>query len=410
MGRVVIVGGGAAGVFAAIFAAHGGSEVLVLEKGPRPLTKVAISGGGRCNVTHDCRDPHEMTRFYPRGGRELLGPFTRFGVDDTVDFFLAQGVNLKTESDGRMFPVTDESDTVTGALLAACLLAQVDIRPRVTVQTARREGTEFLVTLSTGDVVACDRLLIASGGMRSREGARLPARFGHSIIEPVPSLFTFHVDDSRLRDLAGVSVPDARVEVVGVRGLVQRGPLLITHWGLSGPAVLKLSAWGALDLWSRDYKFEILVDWIPAAGSEGLAEAVAVARKENPRRQVARGPLLDLPKRLWERLVVAAGVDRGRIYAELSRAEMQALSDQLRESRLRVDGKSLNKDEFVTCGGVALGEVDFRTMESRLVPGLYFAGEVLDIDGVTGGFNLQAAWTTGYLAGRAMSGAVEEDL
>ncbi len=401
--EVVIIGGGASGIFAAIHAAEAGARVTVLEKSPKPLTKVEISGGGRCNVTHACQDPRELVLSYPRGGRELRGPFSRWHVRHTIDWCAAHGIVLKTEDDGRMFPVTDSSRTVVDAMLAAATCAGATLRTKCGAASARSDGERFVVTLESGEDLACDRLLVATGGMRGGLGARLAETFGHTVLEPVPSLFTFHITDPRLVDLAGVSVPDARVQVVGVKSLTQRGPLLVTHWGLSGPAVLKLSAWGARELWSRDYTFELQVDWTPTQSQDAPAEAIAKARREHPRKHVVTGPLLDLPKRLWERLVAAAAIPETRIWTELTKVETRTLIAQARESRFAVTGKSLNKDEFVTCGGIPLTEVDLRTMESKRTPGLYFAGEVLDIDGVTGGFNLQAAWTTGYLAGTAMA-------
>lgn len=403
--RVVVVGGGAAGMFAAIRAAERapGLRVTVLEKSRDLLQKVAISGGGRCNVTHDCRDPRELARFYPRGGRELRGPLSRFAAQETIDWFAARGVALKTEPDGRMFPVTDDSATITGCLLDAARRAGVEILTRRTVREAREAAGGFAVTVEDGEVYTGRALLLATGGMRGGGGRELAASFGHTIVEPVPSLFTFHVDDPRLADLAGLAVPDAAVRVAGEKDLHQRGPLLVTHWGLSGPAVLKLSAWGARRLAALDYTFDLVVDWLPERAPDGVTALLASMRDEHPRRHAATTPLGALPKRLWERLVAAAGVPADRIWAELRREEARALAAELREGTYRVAGKSLNKDEFVTCGGVPLTEVDLRRMESRLVEGLFFAGEVLDVDGVTGGFNLQAAWTCGWIAGEAMA-------
>ncbi len=402
----LVVGGGAAGMFAAIRAAELAPDlrVTVLEKGRELLQKVAISGGGRCNVTHDCRDPRELVKFYPRGGRELRGMFSRFAAQDTIDWFAARGVALKTEADGRMFPVTDDSATITGCLLDAARAAGVVILTRRQVRAARRDTHGFAVEIADGETMSADRLLIASGGMRGGGGREIAAGFGHTIAEPVPSLFSLHLEDARLRDLAGLSVEDVEVRVAGVKDLRSRGPLLVTHWGASGPAVLKLSAWGARALAERDYTCELLLDWLPAVAAPEVAALIAAARTAHPRRQVAGAPLGDLPRRLWERLAAAAGVPEGRTWSELRREEAQALTAQLKAGSYRVAGKTLNKDEFVTCGGVPLGEVDLRRMESRLVTGLFFAGEVLDIDGITGGFNLQAAWTGGWIAGQGLAG------
>ncbi len=409
--QVVIVGGGAAGVFAAVRVAEldPTAEVTLLEKGRDLLQKVTISGGGRCNVTHDCRDPRDLVTHYPRGARELRGPLTRFGPQQTIDWFAARGVPLKTEADGRMFPTTDKSTTVTGCLIDAARAAGVRIFTKRPVRGAVREDQRFLVIAGDGERYPADRLLIASGGMRGGGGKELAMGFGHGVVPPVPSLFTFHIDDPRLADLAGLAVPEVglRVEDAGGEGrsgLANRGPLLVTHWGVSGPGVLKLSALGARELCERDYRFTLVVDWLPAVAREETAANLAALRTGHPRRLVMKDVLADLPRRLWERLVTAAGIPADRTWAELRKAEARALAGQLREARFAVDGKSLNKDEFVTCGGVPLGEVDLRRMESRKQPGLFFAGEVLDIDGVTGGFNLQAAWTGGWLAGMAMVG------
>jgi len=402
--EIVIVGGGAAGMFAAVRAAELAptARVTVLEKGRDLLQKVTISGGGRCNVTHDCRDPRVLVAHYPRGERELRGPFSRFGPQDTIDWFAARGVPLKTEADGRMFPVTDKSATVTGCLIDAARAAGIRILTKRPVRGAVREDDRFLVTAGDGERYPADRLLLATGGMRGGGGKELAQGFGHGIVPPVPSLFTFHIADARLADLAGLAAADVHVRVDGVRGLENRGPLLVTHWGVSGPGVLKLSALGARELCERDYRFTLVVDWLPRHGREETPGHIAELRAANPRRRVAAHVLADLPRRLWERLVTAAGIPPDRIWSELRKQEARALALQLREARFAVDGKSLNKDEFVTCGGVPLPEVDLRRMESRKQPGLFFAGEVLDIDGVTGGFNLQAAWTGGWMAGAAM--------
>ena len=404
--RVIIVGGGAAGIFAAVRAAELAPDlqVTVLEKNRDLLQKVAISGGGRCNVTHDCRDPRELIGFYPRGRRELRGMFARFAAQDTIDWFESRGVPLKTESDGRMFPTTDDSTTVIECLLGAARIAHVEILTRRTVVEARHDGEHFEVLLQDGAEMSADRLLVATGGMRGAGSRLLATAFGHTIAEPVPSLFTFHIQDPRLKELAGLAVPDAAVRVVGEKNLTSRGPLLVTPWGLSGPGVLKLSALGARRLAELDYAFELQVDWLPDQTPDQTAALIAETRRDAPRRHPSTTPLTGLPRRLWERMTAAAGIPTDRIWAELRRDESHALVAQMRESRFHVDGKSLNKDEFVTCGGVPLKELDLRRMESKRVPGLHFAGEMIDIDGVTGGFNLQAAWTGGWIAGEALAG------
>lgn len=404
--RVIIVGGGAAGIFAAITCAERapGAAVLVLEKGPQFLAKVRISGGGRCNVTHACFDPREFAARYPRGGRALLGPFHRFQARDTVAWFESRGVKLKTEGDGRMFPVTDSSQTIIDCLLGAARAAGVELRANTGVEriTRRAEGG-FDLTLTSGAMLSCDRLLLALGGCRTAALGQLAVSLGHTLEAPVPSLFAFHIETPWLRELAGISVETVKVSVPG-KDLIERGPLLITHWGVSGPAVLRLSAWGARVLHERDYRFPLRVNWLPQFSSDAILVEFAARRQGQGARCVVNAPIAPLSARLWERLVAAAGLGREQRWADLSRAAQQQLLRQLTDTELPVAGKSLNKDEFVTCGGVRLGEVHFKTMASRLCPGLFFAGEMLDIDGITGGFNFQAAWTTGFLAGETMAG------
>ena len=403
--RVIIVGGGAAGIFAGITCAERvpDAAVTVLEKGPQFLAKVRISGGGRCNVTHACFDPREFAARYPRGGRALLGPFHRFQARDTVAWFESRGVKLKAESDGRMFPVTDSSQTIIDCLLGAARAAKVELRANTGVeQITRRAEGGFAVTLTSGATLSGDRLLLALGGCRTPAAGQLAVSLGHTLEAPVPSLFALHSETPWLRELAGISVETAEASVPGTE-LNERGPLLITHWGVSGPMVLRLSAWGARVLHARDYRFSLRINWLPHLSDEAILAEFAARRRGQGARCVANGPIAPLSARLWERLVAAAGLGREQRWADLSRAAQQQLLRQLTGTELPVTGKSLNKDEFVTCGGVRLGEVHFKTMESRRCPGLFFAGEMLDIDGLTGGFNFQAAWTTGFLAGEAMA-------
>jgi predicted Rossmann fold flavoprotein len=407
--HIIVIGGGPAGVFAAITCAEAApaARVTVLEKGPEFLAKVRISGGGRCNVTHACFEPRELAERYPRGGRTLIGPFKRFQPRDMIAWFESHGVELKTENDGRMFPVTDDSRTIVDCLLRAAKTAGVKLLARRGVErvTRRTEGG-FDLTLDGGDMLSCDCLLLAAGGCRTAEEGSLVVKLGHTLEPPVPSLFTFHVETPWLRALAGVSVESAEVSVP-VAALRERGALLVTHWGLSGPAILRLSAWGARALHGLDYRFPLHVNWLPHLGAEAVAAALQSRRGEQPARLVVNTLVPPLPARLWEQLVLAAGVTRDTRWAALTRAAQHRIVQQLIRTELPVTGKSMNKEEFVTCGGVRLGEVDFKTMESRVCPGLYLAGEVLDVDGITGGFNFQAAWTTGWIAGRAMAGNSE---
>ena len=437
--QIIIVGGGAAGFFAAIAAAESGATVTLLEKSARFLDKVRISGGGRCNVTHACFEPNEFATRYPRGERALLAPFRKFSARDTVEWFSARGVALKTESDGRMFPVTDNSQTIVDCLMNAAQNAGVKLRLYCTVEAiAKTADGRFELTIASrvssfpalgrrqasggneaphpgphpvgrgegGDSatakIYADKLLLATGGCRAAAAGQLAVALGHQLEPPVPSLFTFQIESAWLRSLAGVSLALAEVAVPAAQ-LRERGPLLVTHWGLSGPAVLKMSAWGARTLHGLDYRFTLFVNWLPEFSAAQITEEFQARRQAAGARLVVNVPLSPLTARLWEQLVLAAGIARDRRWSALTRSEMHALGQQLTRSEFPVTGKSLNKDEFVTCGGVKLKEVDFKTMESRVCPGLFFAGELLDIDGITGGFNFQAAWTTGFIAGRAMA-------
>ena len=403
--RVIIVGGGAAGFFAAIACAEQLGDrgtVTLYESTANPLAKVRVSGGGRCNVTHACFEPRELLKRYPRGGRELLGAFSRWQPRDTVTWFAERGVETKTEEDGRMFPVTDDSATIADCLLQAAEKAGVKLVTSLGVRAVEKLGDGFWLTLTDGTNERCEKLLLATGGNRSSVGFTIAEKLGHTIEPLVPSLFTFHIDDARLVGLSGVSVENA---VVSVRGTKLRtdGPLLITHWGLSGPAVLKLSAWGARELAAMNYEFPLVVNWAPPHTRDSLVREFGDVRGKNPRKQIATWSPLAMPQRLWERLVTSSGIAATTPWAQVGNAALGTLATQLTAADLPVVGKSLFKDEFVTCGGVKLSEVDFKTMQSRVCPGLHFAGELLDIDGVTGGFNFQAAWTTGWLAGQAMA-------
>jgi predicted Rossmann fold flavoprotein len=406
--RIAVIGGGAAGFFGAIAAAEAAPDahVTLYEASAHPLAKVRISGGGRCNVTHACFEPRDLVANYPRGARELLGPLHRFGPRDTVAWFAQRGVELKTESDGRMFPVTDNSATIIDALQTAATRAGVHVRLRCAVRAiTRADGGGFAIETSSGDEGArVDRVLIATGGGKTSGGLAIAQTLGHTVTPLAPSLFTFHIGDERLRGLEGLAAPSAELSVPCTK-LRARGPVLVTHWGLSGPAVLRLSAWGARELHDAEYRFTLAVNWIAPRTREDVARGFDEMRREHGRKRVTSTHLFDVPSRLWERLAIAAGIAAETVWAALPRASSDALIDQVVESSFVVGGKSMNKEEFVTCGGVSLREVDFRTMESRVCPGLFFAGEVLDIDGITGGFNFQSAWTTGWIAGRAMAGS-----
>jgi predicted flavoprotein YhiN len=444
---VIVVGGGAAGFFAAITCAEAApdAEVTVLERGPQFLSKVRISGGGRCNVTHACFDARELTARYPRGGRALLAPFKNFQASDTVAWFESRGVKLKTEADGRMFPVSNSSETIIDCLMNASKAAGVQLQLNCGVDRVARRAGGFEVTIAnktsspspppreerggvrrpiqiseqaprpgplpavrgegeimTGEKIVCGRLLLATGGCRAAVAGQLAVSLGHTLEPPVPSLFTFHIESPWLRSLAGISVEPVEVSVPSVK-LRERGPLLVTHWGLSGPAILRLSAWGARSLHKLNYRFPLFVNWLPELSAEKIVREFQARREASGAKLVVNVPLAPLPARLWEQLVLAAGIARDTRWSALTRSQTHALAQQLARTEFSVTGKSLNQDEFVTCGGVRLAEVNFKTMESKVYPGLFFAGELLDIDGITGGFNFQAAWTTGWLAGKAMA-------
>jgi predicted Rossmann fold flavoprotein len=401
--NVAVIGGGAAGFFSAIKCAETNpkARVTIYEKGAHVLTKVRISGGGRCNVTHSCFDPKALVTHYPRGHRELLGPFHKFQPRDTVKWFESRGVALKTEDDGRLFPTTDASITIINALKDAADKAGVTVRTQASPASVTTESPRaFRIVFSSGETATCQRLLLASGS--GDGGYALATSLGHTLEAPVPSLFTFNIPDKRLRDLSGISVESAEIKIIGT-DLKQKGPVLITHWGLSGPAVLKLSAWGARVLYDKQYQARVQVNWLGI--DRGPAdEKIRHFKKNNAKKSIPTHSPFPIPQRLWERLSLSSGLTASDIWADLSNVQIDKLLDALCASSYALSGKSTFKDEFVTCGGVRLDEVDFTTMESKRCPGLYFAGEILDIDGVTGGFNFQSAWTTGWLAGQAMGG------
>jgi predicted Rossmann fold flavoprotein len=403
---LVVIGGGAAGFFGAIAAAESAykaHKILIVEKSPKVLSKVRISGGGRCNVTHACFDPRIFSTHYPRGEKELIGPLNRWSSTDTIDWFQGHGVPLKAEPDGRMFPTTNDSQTIIDCLETAVTQSGIEVRLQTSVSSIRYKAKSeypFSIELKGGKKLEARKVLLATGGTRSADTVRLIEELGHTTQGAVPSLFTFNIKDAALQDLAGVSVEEVKLSIPRI-DLQSKGPLLITHWGLSGPAILKLSAWGARKLHTVDYRFTLSVNWVPNRDLPAIFKSL---RNTHGKRTVAlRSPIPELPKRLWERLVKLTRLPESTAWAQLSKAQELAIMHQLTGSQWEVDGKSLNKEEFVTCGGVELHEVNLKTMESRLIPGLYFAGEVLNIDGITGGFNFQNAWTTGHLAGIAIS-------
>lgn len=409
-----MLGGGAAGFFGAIACAEANPDiqVLLLEKTGKLLGKVRISGGGRCNVTHACDTPAQLVAHYPRGSKQLKAAFQQFGVADTIAWFAKRGVQLKTEPDGRMFPTTDSSETIARALEVAAHQAGVRIVTNTSVEEIQPLASgEFQLKISgsgtnqLGGSLRVECLLVATGGNPKSANYDWLRALGHTIAEPVPSLFTFNVPNSPLSELMGVSVPHARVVLAGEK-LQYEGPLLITHWGVSGPAVLKLSAWGARRLSELGYVGTALINWIPAFTEETLRPWLQQFRQDNGKKTVASNPQFGLPQRLWRNLTEQAGIAAETRWSDLPAKAQNRLLELLLRTPLAVRGKTTYKEEFVTCGGVILDEVDLKTMQSRRVSGLHFAGEVLDIDGITGGFNFQAAWTTGFLAGQALAASV----
>lgn len=395
--KLVIIGGGAAGIFVAAACAEnsGNLEIIVLEKTRQLLSKVRISGGGRCNVTHAQFDPRKLTSNYPRGSKELLGPFHRFQPRDTIAWFHQHGVELKTEEDGRIFPITDNSATIINCLLSTAKKEGVDIRSEQSVRSIQMDGNRFVLHLDNQESLECDFLILATGSHPI--GRQLASSLGHSIVPPVPSLFTFNVPASPLHDLSGVAVEDAEISLKD-SPFKQRGSLLITHWGFSGPAALKLSAWAARDLHSRDYRTEIYVNWAPSFTKDEAYELLCKIKQEKPKRSLDGENPFHLPMNLWKRLLTLSGIALVSPLGHIPHKDLIELAQTLNRSSFIQEGKTTYKQEFVTCGGVALKEIDFKTMESRIVKNLFFAGEILDIDGVTGGFNFQNAWTTAYLA------------
>lgn len=406
--KVVVIGGGAAGFFGAIACAqaNAAAEVLLLEKSNKLLAKVRVSGGGRCNVTHHCFVPSILARQYPRGAKQLKEAFKIFGAAETVDWFAQRGVQLKAEADGRMFPVTDNSETIVNCLLQEARRVGVQVRSGASVThiepVTNADRSRFILHLSSGESITADKILVSTGGNPKDTAYDWLRALGHLVQEPVPSLFTFNVPGSPLLELQGVSVPKAKVQVAGQK-LTYEGPLLITHWGYSGPAVLKLSAWGARIFHDLRYTFTALISWVPEFTEETLREQLQHYRQAHPKKTVATNALFGLPQRLWKSLTQLAEVPAEIRWADLPAKNANRLVEALLRMPADVKGKTTFKEEFVTCGGIDLTQVNMRTMESRLQPGLYFAGEVLDIDGITGGFNFQAAWTTGYLAGISMA-------
>ncbi|MFT5217277.1 MAG: putative Rossmann fold flavoprotein [Glaciecola sp.] len=397
---VIVVGGGAAGFFAAINIAEQNPKlkVAILERGKEGLQKVRISGGGRCNVTHAEFIPSELVLNYPRGEKELLGPFHQFMTGDTIEWFEKRGVELKIEEDGRMFPISNSSQTIIDCFLNEAKKHKVEVLYNHSVKSIQKEENLWNLEASQGDFSA-EKLLIATGS--NPKIWKLLENLGHTISQPVPSLFTFDIKDERIKDIPGVVALNVDVKVLGT-DLWSEGPLLITHVGMSAPSILKLSAFGAIELAKRNYNFEIEVNFIRQAFDDCL-DLLKDLKHELAKKSVFKSTQFELPKRLWHKLVLASDMDKETRWADLNRQQLENLALQLTQAVFKVDGKSTFKEEFVTAGGIDLKEINFKTFESKLHSNLYFAGEIINVDAVTGGFNFQNAWTGAYIVAKSIS-------
>lgn len=399
--KFVIIGGGAAGYFAAINAAETNPEldVIILEGSNKVLQKVKVSGGGRCNVTHACFTPNELIEFYPRGKKELRGPFYQFMTGDTMQWFEDRGVPLKIEDDNRVFPESNSSQSIINCFQESAQKSGVQIKLSSRVDAIKKEGDHFIIKTNS-DMIKADFVLVASGS--NAKVWQILTDLGHSIISPVPSLFTFNINDTILKEIPGLSVPFGTVKIVGSK-LESEGPILITHWGLSGPGILKLSAWGALELHEKNYQFDIEVNWLNEKFEEVLNHLKEV-KKGAPKKLIGNFSIYNvIPKRLWLKLISASEISENFQWAQASNKQLENLASQLTKCKFRVNGKSTFKEEFVTAGGVDLKEINFKKFESKLVPNLFFAGEVLNIDAITGGFNFQNAWTGGWIVANSVA-------
>lgn len=406
MNKFIVIGGGAAGIFAAIWAKQTNPllEVILLEKTSSLLSKVRISGGGRCNVTHSCFDPKELSLNYPRGGNELIGPFHRFQPKDTIHWFQSRGITLKTEKDGRIFPTTDSSETIIQCLLGEASRLGVTIEQKKRIEAIERSSSGFCIKLNEESPIECHALLLATGGHPTGHG--WAKALGHTISDPVPSLFTFNVPTSPLKSLSGIALPDAELgfETIPCR---QRGALLITHFGFSGPAAIKLSAWAARPLHQASYKARLWINWLPKYTLKKIQENLLQLKQSHPKDSLLTLNPFSFPKNFWKEFL---GDDLSKRMSDIPHKKLNLLAEKIHKDSFQVEGKTTHKEEFVTCGGILLKEIDFHTMESKICLGLYFAGEVLDIDGVTGGFNFQNAWTTGFIAGTAVGNRLNPQL
>lgn len=401
MKKVIIIGGGAAGYFTAINAKENNPDldITILEKGKEVLQKVKISGGGRCNVTHACFEPKELVKFYPRGEKELLGPFHQFMTGDTFEWFDDRGIPLKIESDNRVFPEANTSQAIIDCFQKNVDSLGITVLKNHGVNSVEQQENKWLVKTKNQEFTA-DFVVVAAGS--SKKVWDLCKTLDHTIIKPVPSLFTFNIKDKRIIDLGGISVPNAEVKLVGTN-LENSGPLLITHWGLSGPAILKLSAFGARILADKNYQYNVVVNWL-GQDFDLVLEELLQLKKSQPKKQVhLKSPFTDIPRRLWERFVAAAEIKTNQNWGDLSNKHLNNLATQLTKGLFNANGRTTFKDEFVTAGGVDLKEINFKRFESKKHKNLFFVGEVLNIDAVTGGFNFQNAWTGGFICAKSIA-------
>jgi predicted Rossmann fold flavoprotein len=401
--RLIVIGGGAAGFFCAVNAArmNPSLETLIVEKSSKLLSKVRISGGGRCNITHACFSIPEMARKYPRGANFVKKTFHQFFTEDIINWFLERGVKLKTEPDGRMFPVTDSSETIIDCLLRETDRRHVKVRMNAEVKKMVRENNKWKVEFANGQRDEADFVCVACGGYPKSSMFEWLTQTGHTIEPPVPSLFTFNMPGNAITKLMGVSV-NAKIKIQGTK-LEEVGAVLITHWGLSGPAVLKLSARGARELNELNYRFNVIVNWCPEYNENSLRDKLFEMRVTHPSQRIYNGNVFGMPQRLWEHLSDASGIDEAARWSELPAVKQNLLIKNVCAHEMKVEGKTTYKEEFVTAGGIRLTEVDAATMQSRKAHGLYFAGEILDVDGITGGFNFQHAWTSGWIAAKSIA-------
>ena len=391
---IIIVGGGAAGFFTAINIVEKNPKlrVAILERGKTVLEKVRISGGGRCNVTHACFEPNELVKFYPRGEKELRGPFHQFCSGDTIEWFTKHGVELKIENDGRMFPVSNSSQTVIDCFINATKELGIQILTSQSVQSIFRKDNFWKIETQSENYIT-EKLILATGS--NPKIWEMLQTFGHAVVSPVPSLFTFNIKDARIKELPGVSA-EVSVKVKDTK-LESQGPLLITHWGMSGPAILKLSAWGARILFDKKYQFTIYINWLNDLDADDCEKILKNLKLEYAKKSVSKKSPFELTNRLWESLVLASGIEIETKWSDLNKNQLINLVNQLTNCSFQVNGKSIFKEEFVTAGGIELKEINFKTMQSKLHENLYFAGEIMNVDAVTGGYNFQNAWTSGFV-------------